>query len=137
PLGPIKIPARDVRVFYGEKQALFDVPLDLPDQTVTALIGPSGCGKSTFLRRMDRMDDSITGARATGRIEMGGGDINDRKVEPVLLRAQVGMVLQKPNPSPKTIYEIVAYGPKIHGLASSKAEMDEIVQKALKRAGLW
>ena len=137
PLGPIKIAARDVSVFYGDKQALFDVSLDIPDKTVTALIGPSGCGKSTFLRTMNRMNDTIPGTRVTGRIEMDGGDINDRRFDPVLLRAQVGMVFQKPNPFPKSIYENVAYGPKIHGLASSKGEMDEIVQKSLKRAGLW
>ncbi len=137
PLGPIKIAARDVCVFYGDKQALFDVSLDIPDKTVTALIGPSGCGKSTFLRTMNRMNDTIPGARVTGRIEMDGGDINDRKIDPALLRRQVGMVFQKPNPFPKSIYENVAYGPKIHGLASSKGEMDDIVQKALKRAGLW
>ncbi len=111
--------------------------LDIPDKTVTALIGPSGCGKSTFLRTMNRMNDTIPGTRVTGRIEMDGGDINDRRIDPVLLRAQVGMVFQKPNPFPKSIYENVAYGPKIHGLASSKGEMDEIVQKSLKRAGLW
>ena len=134
---PIKISARDVSVFYGEKQALFDVSLEIPDKTVTALIGPSGCGKSTFLRTLNRMNDTIPGARVAGRIEMDGQDINDRKIDPVLLRAQVGMVFQKPNPFPKSIYENVAYGPKIHGLASSKAEMDEIVEKALKRAGLW
>jgi phosphate transport system ATP-binding protein len=137
PLGPIKIAARDVSVFYGDKQALFGVSLDIPDKTVTALIGPSGCGKSTFLRTMNRMNDTIPGCRVTGEIEMDGGDINDRKIDPVLLRAQVGMVFQKPNPFPKTIYENVAYGPKIHGLASSKGELDDIVQKALKRAGLW
>jgi phosphate transport system ATP-binding protein len=137
PLGPIKIAARGVSVFYGDKQALFDVSLDIPDKTVTALIGPSGCGKSTFLRTMNRMNDTIPGCRVTGEIEMDGGDINDRKIDPVLLRAQVGMVFQKPNPFPKTIYENVAYGPKIHGLASSKGELDDIVQKALKRAGLW
>jgi phosphate transport system ATP-binding protein len=137
PLGPIKIAARGVSVFYGDKQALFDVSLDIPDKTVTALIGPSGCGKSTFLRTMNRMNDTIPGCRVTGEIEMDGGDINDRKIDPVLLRAQVGMVFQKPNPFPKTIYENVAYGPKIHGLATSKGELDDIVQKALKRAGLW
>ncbi len=136
-LAPTKISARDVSVFYGEKQALFDVSLEIPDKTVTALIGPSGCGKSTFLRTLNRMNDTIPGARVAGRIEMDGQDINDRKIDPVLLRAQVGMVFQKPNPFPKSIYENVAYGPKIHGLASSKAEMDEIVEKALKRAGLW
>ncbi|HCQ53893.1 MAG TPA: phosphate ABC transporter ATP-binding protein, partial [Brevundimonas diminuta] len=96
PLGPIKIAARDVCVFYGEKQALFDVSLEIPDKTVTALIGPSGCGKSTFLRTMNRMNDTIPGTRVTGRIDMDGADINDKKIDPVLLRAQVGMVFQKP-----------------------------------------
>ena len=104
---------------------------------MTALIGPSGCGKSTFLRTMNRMNDTIPGTRVTGRIDMDGADINDKKIDPVLLRAQVGMVFQKPNPFPKSIYENVAYGPKIHGLASTKGDMDEIVQKSLKRAGLW
>ena len=134
---PIKISAQDVRVFYGEKQALFDVSLDIPDKTVTALIGPSGCGKSTFLRTMNRMNDTVPGARVEGRIDMDGIDINDKKIDPVLLRAQVGMVFQKPNPFPKSIFENVAYGPKIHGLATSKSELEGIVEKALKRAGLW
>ena len=137
PVGPIKIAARDVSVFYEGKQALYDVSLDIPDKTVTALIGPSGCGKSTFLRTMNRMNDTIAGAKVTGRIAMDGEDINDRSIDPVLLRARVGMVFQRPNPFPKSIYENVAYGPKIHGLVSSKAEMDEVVEKALKRAGLW
>jgi phosphate transport system ATP-binding protein len=136
-IGPIKIAARDVSVFYGGKQALYDVSLDIPDKTVTALIGPSGCGKSTFLRTMNRMNDTIPGAAVTGRIEMDGEDVNARSVDPVLLRARVGMVFQKPNPFPKTIYENVAYGPRIHGLASSKAEMDVVVEASLKRAGLW
>jgi phosphate transport system ATP-binding protein len=136
-VGPIKIAARDVSVFYEGKQALYDVSLDIPDKTVTALIGPSGCGKSTFLRTMNRMNDTIAGAKVTGRIAMDGEDINDRSIDPVLLRARVGMVFQRPNPFPKSIYENVAYGPKIHGLVSSKAEMDEVVEKALKRAGLW
>jgi phosphate transport system ATP-binding protein len=134
---PIKISAKDVRVFYGEKQALFDVSLEIPDKTVTALIGPSGCGKSTFLRTMNRMNDTVPGARVEGRIDMDGIDINDKKIDPVLLRAQVGMVFQKPNPFPKSIFENVAYGPKIHGLATSKSELEGIVEKALKRAGLW
>ena len=134
---PHVLKAEQLSLFYGEKQALFGVSLDIPDKTVTALIGPSGCGKSTFLRTMNRMNDTIPGCRVTGEIVMDGGDINDRKIDPVLLRAQVGMVFQKPNPFPKTIYENVAYGPKIHGLASSKGELDDIVQKALKRAGLW
>ncbi|WP_295198578.1 phosphate ABC transporter ATP-binding protein PstB [uncultured Brevundimonas sp.] len=137
PVGSIKIAARDVSVFYEGKQALYDVSLDIPDKTVTALIGPSGCGKSTFLRTMNRMNDTIAGAKVTGRIAMDGEDINDRSIDPVLLRARVGMVFQRPNPFPKSIYENVAYGPKIHGLVSSKAEMDEVVEKALKRAGLW
>lgn len=137
PVGPIKIAARDVSVFYEGKQALYDVSLDIPDKTVTALIGPSGCGKSTFLRTMNRMNDTIAGAKVTGRIAMDGEDINERSIDPVLLRARVGMVFQRPNPFPKSIYENVAYGPKIHGLVSSKAEMDEVVEKALKRAGLW
>ena len=134
---PTKIMARDVSVFYGEKQALHEVSLDIPDKTVTALIGPSGCGKSTFLRTMNRMNDTIPGARVTGRIEMDGEDVNARSVDPVLLRARVGMVFQKPNPFPKTIYENVAYGPRIHGLADDKAQLDGIVEASLRRAGLW
>ena len=137
PSGPIKIAARDVSVFYDGKQALYDVSLDIPDKTVTALIGPSGCGKSTFLRTMNRMNDTISGAKVTGRIAMDDEDINDRSIDPVLLRARVGMVFQRPNPFPKSIYENVAYGPKIHGLVSSKSEMDGVVESALKRAGLW
>ena len=137
PGGPTKIAARDVSVFYGDKQALFDVSMDIADKTVTALIGPSGCGKSTFLRTMNRMNDTIPGARVSGRIEIDGEDVNARAVDPVLLRARVGMVFQKPNPFPKTIYENVAYGPRIHGLADGKAELDGIVEASLKRAGLW
>ncbi|MFN4041384.1 MAG: phosphate ABC transporter ATP-binding protein PstB [Brevundimonas sp.] len=137
PPGPVKIEARGVSVFYGDKQALFDVDLDMPDKAVTALIGPSGCGKSTFLRTMNRMNDTIAGAKVTGRITMDGEDVNARSVDPVLLRARVGMVFQKPNPFPKSIYENVAYGPKIHGLTSTKSELDDVVQGALKRAGLW
>jgi phosphate transport system ATP-binding protein len=136
-VGPTKIAARDVSVFYGEKQALYDVSLDIPDKTVTAFIGPSGCGKSTFLRTINRMNDTIQGARVTGSILMDGQDINAKSIDPVLLRAQVGMVFQKPNPFPKTIYENVAYGPKIHGMTTSKAELDGIVESSLKKAGLW
>ena len=132
-----KVAATDVRVFYGDKQALFDVSLDMPDRAVTALIGPSGCGKSTFLRCINRMNDTIPGARVEGKIVLDGDDINDRSVDPVLLRARVGMVVQKPNPFPKSIFENVAYGPRIHGLASTKAEMEEIVESSLRRAGLW
>jgi len=136
--GPaIKIRARDINVFYGPKQALFDVSLDMTEKSVTALIGPSGCGKSTFLRCINRMNDTIPGARVEGRIELDGEDVNDRGIDPVVLRARVGMVFQKPNPFPKTIYENVAYGPRIHGIASTKGELDAIVEKSLKRAGLW
>jgi phosphate ABC transporter, ATP-binding protein len=137
PLGPIKIRARDVSVHYGDKQALHDVSVDIPDKTVTAFIGPSGCGKSTFLRCLNRMNDTIPSARVTGRIEMDGQDVNSKSVDPVLLRAQVGMVFQKPNPFPKSIYENVAYGPRIHGLTTSKADLDGVVEKSLRRAGLW
>jgi len=133
----IKIRARDINVFYGAKQALFDVSLDVAEKSVTALIGPSGCGKSTFLRCINRMNDTIAGARVQGRIELDGEDVNDRGIDPVVLRARVGMVFQKPNPFPKTIYENVAYGPRIHGIATTKAELDAIVEKSLKRAGLW
>ena len=137
PAGPIKIRARDVNVFYGDKQALFDVSLDVPENSVTALIGPSGCGKSTFLRSINRMNDTIPGCKVTGRIELDGEDVNDRSIDPVVLRARVGMVFQKPNPFPKTIFENVAYGPRIHGIATGKAELEAIVESSLKRAGLW
>ena len=137
PAGAIKIRARDVNVFYGDKQALFDVSLDVPENSVTALIGPSGCGKSTFLRSINRMNDTIQGAKVTGRIELDGEDVNDRSIDPVVLRARVGMVFQKPNPFPKTIFENVAYGPRIHGIATGKAELEAIVESSLKRAGLW
>lgn len=132
-----KIRAREVNVFYGDKQALFDVSLDIPEKQVTALIGPSGCGKSTFLRCVNRMNDVIDICRVSGKISIGGQDIYDPAVDVVTLRAHVGMVFQKPNPFPKSIFENVAYGPRIHGLASSKGEMEEIVEKSLKRAGLW
>lgn len=133
----IKIKASGVNVWYGKKQALFDVDLDIPDRTVTALIGPSGCGKSTFLRTMNRMNDTIPEAHMGGKIMFGGKDIYHDKIDPVQLRAQVGMVFQKPNPFPKSIYDNVAYGPRIHGIASSKRELDEIVETSLKKAGLW
>jgi len=135
--GPVKLRARDVNVFYGDKQALFDVSLDVPERAVTALIGPSGCGKSTFLRCINRMNDTIPGARVSGVIELDGEDVNDRSLDPVLLRARVGMVFQKPNPFPKSIFENVAYGPRIHGLATSKSELEGVVETSLKRAGLW
>jgi len=132
-----KVRTKDVSVFYGDKQALFDVSLDMPEQSVTALIGPSGCGKSTFLRCMNRMNDTIEGCRVTGEVRIDGENINDRTIDPVLLRARVGMVFQKPNPFPKTIFENVAYGARIHGLATSKKEMEQIVESSLERAGLW
>jgi len=137
PQGRIKLCVRGVDVFYGDKQALFEVSLDVPDKAVTSLIGPSGCGKSTFLRCINRMNDTIPTARVTGRIELDGEDVNDRGIDPVLLRARVGMVFQKPNPFPKTIFENVAYGPRIHGIASGKRELAGIVETSLKRAGLW
>jgi phosphate transport system ATP-binding protein len=132
-----KIRARDINVYYGEKQALYDVAIDIPEKSVTSFIGPSGCGKSTFLRCMNRMNDTIPICRVTGSIEMDGEDVNDRSIDPVVLRARVGMVFQKPNPFPKTIYENVAYGPRIHGLATGKDELDAIVESSLRRAGLW
>lgn len=132
-----KISVRDVSVFYGEKQAVFDVNLDIAENQVIAMIGPSGCGKSTFLRCINRMNDTIETCRVTGRIEMEGTNICDRKMDVVPLRARVGMVFQKPNPFPKSIYENVIYGPKIHGLASRRSEMDEIVETSLRKAGLW
>lgn len=134
---PVKIKARDVNVYYGDKQALFDVSLDVPDRSVTSLIGPSGCGKSTFLRCLNRLNDTIDIARVTGRIELGGTDIYARNVDPVQLRARVGIVFQKPNPFPKSIFDNVAYGPRIHGLASSKTELEEIVVTSLEKAGLY
>jgi phosphate transport system ATP-binding protein len=133
----VKLQARDVCVFYGEAQALYNVTIDIRDKAVTAFIGPSGCGKSTFLRCLNRMNDFIDTARFTGRVEMDGRNIYDPAVDPVQLRAQVGMVFQKPNPFPKSIYENIAYGPRIHGLAESKADLDEIVTTSLEKAGLW
>jgi phosphate transport system ATP-binding protein len=134
---PAKVVAKDVNVYYGEKRALFDVSLDIPERTVTALIGPSGCGKSTFLRCINRMNDTIEGARVGGTIKLDDQDIYDPSLDVVELRARIGMVFQKPNPFPKSIYDNVAYGPRIHGLSRSKAELDEIVHSSLRRAGLW
>jgi phosphate transport system ATP-binding protein len=133
----IKMAARDVNVYYGEKQALFDVNLDILDRSVTALIGPSGCGKSTFLRCLDRMNDVIEGCRVTGSITLDGQDVYAPQVDPVQLRARVGMVFQKPNPFPKSIFENVAYGPRIHGLIKTKADAEEIVVNSLTKAGLF
>jgi phosphate transport system ATP-binding protein len=132
-----KMRADRVSVFYGDKQALKDVSIEVHDDRVTAFIGPSGCGKSTFLRCLNRMNDTIAGARVTGQIALDGHDINAPDMDVVQLRARVGMVFQKPNPFPKSIYENVAYGPRIHGLADGKSEMDAIVEKSLRRAGLW
>jgi phosphate transport system ATP-binding protein len=132
----VKIKSRGVSVFYGDKQALFDVDLDVLQHEVTALIGPSGCGKSTFIRCLNRMNDTIDIARVTGRIELDGRDIYDPDLDVVELRARVGMVFQKPNPFPKSIFENVAYGPRIHGLARGKAELRDTVMRSLERAGL-
>ncbi|MGV3554088.1 MAG: phosphate ABC transporter ATP-binding protein PstB [Croceibacterium sp.] len=128
---------RDVSIFYGDKKAIDDVSIDIQTEFVTAFIGPSGCGKSTFLRSLNRMNDTIASARVEGRIELDGEDIYASGMDVVQLRARVGMVFQKPNPFPKTIYENIAYGPRIHGLAEGKAELDAIVEKSLRRAGLW
>jgi len=132
-----KITARGVQVYYGTNHALKDVDVDILDKTVTAFIGPSGCGKSTFLRCLNRMNDTVASARVEGEILLEGENIYDPKVDPVQLRAKVGMVFQKPNPFPKSIYDNVAYGPKIHGLTRNKAELDEIVEKSLRRAAIW
>ena len=128
---------RDVQVFYGDKQAIRNVSIDVARKEVLAMIGPSGCGKTTFLRCLNRMNDTIPGARVEGRIELDGHDIHDKRRDVVQLRARVGMVFQKPNPFPKSIYENVAYGPRIHGLAGDRVELDEIVNTSLRRAGLW
>ncbi|AZN96587.1 phosphate ABC transporter ATP-binding protein [Mesorhizobium sp. M9A.F.Ca.ET.002.03.1.2] len=133
----IKMKGEKVSVHYGEKRALFDVDLDVRENQVTALIGPSGCGKSTFLRCLNRMNDTIDIARVSGKITLDSEDIYDPKIDVVELRARVGMVFQKPNPFPKSIYENVAYGPRIHGLARGKAELDGIVESSLKKAGLF
>lgn len=132
-----KVSGRDVNVFYGDKQALFDVSIDIPHKAVTAFIGPSGCGKTTFLRCINRMNDLIDKCRVTGNLSIDGHNVYASNVDPVVLRARVGMVFQKPNPFPKSIYENVAYGPRIHGMTKSKADMDQLVEKSLRRAGLW
>ena len=132
-----KIKAENVNVYYGSKQALFDVSIDIAEKEVTALIGPSGCGKSTFLRCLNRMNDVIDICRVEGSIKMDDLELNSRQLDVVRLRENVGMVFQKPNPFPKTIYENVAYGPTIHGIAQSKEEMDQIVETSLKKAALW
>jgi phosphate transport system ATP-binding protein len=133
----VKIAARHVSVFYGAIQALDDVSLDIDTDQVTALIGPSGCGKSTLLRTFNRMTDTVPGARVEGEVSLDGRDIHARGMDVVELRARVGMVFQKPNPFPKSVYDNVAYGPRIHGLARGKGELDAVVETSLRRAGLW
>jgi phosphate transport system ATP-binding protein len=132
-----KMAARDVSVYYGDKLAIDSVSIDIPQKYVTAFIGPSGCGKSTFLRSLNRMNDTIASARVEGTIELDGEDIYKSGMDVVQLRARVGMVFQKPNPFPKSIYDNIAYGPKIHGFAEDKADLDAIVERSLVRAGLW
>ena len=132
-----KMRADKVSVFYSDKQAIDNVSIDIPTGYVTAFIGPSGCGKSTFLRALNRMNDTIPTARVEGTIELDGEDIYRSAMDVVQLRARVGMVFQKPNPFPKSIYDNIAYGPRIHGLAETKKELDEVVEQSLTRAGLW
>ncbi|MDQ2066546.1 phosphate ABC transporter ATP-binding protein PstB [Xinfangfangia sp. CPCC 101601] len=132
-----RITASGVQVYYDTNHALKDVSVNILDRTTTAFIGPSGCGKSTFLRCLNRMNDTVASARVEGKILLDGQDIYDKRVDPVQLRARIGMVFQKPNPFPKSIYDNVAYGPRIHGLARNKAELDEIVETSLRRAALW
>ena len=133
----VKISARDVQVYYDETHAIKNVNVEIRDNTVTAFIGPSGCGKSTFLRSINRMNDTISTCRVEGEILIDGQNIYHNEVDPVQLRAKVGMVFQKPNPFPKSIYDNVAYGPRIHGLSVSKSDLDDIIEMALRRAALW
>ena len=132
-----RMQCRSVDVYYGDKQAIRDVSLDIAKHEVVSMIGPSGCGKSTFLRCLNRMNDTIPGCRVTGSIKLDSADIYDKKQDVVPLRAQVGMVFQKPNPFPKSIYENIAYGPRIHGITNNKTELDELVETSLRKAGLW
>ena len=132
-----KIEIKNLNVFYGNDQAVFDINLDIESKKVTSLIGPSGCGKSTFLRCINRMNDTIENCSVTGEVLISGQNINQKSIDLVMLRATVGMVFQKPNPFPKTIYENVAYGPKIHGICESKKEVNFVVEDSLKKAGLW
>ncbi len=132
-----KMAARDVSVYYGTKMAIDNVSIDIATEHVTSFIGPSGCGKSTFLRALNRMNDTIASCRVEGEITLDGEDIHTSGMDVVQLRARVGMVFQKPNPFPKSIYENVAYGPKIHGLTANKSDLDSVVEKSLRRAGLW
>lgn len=132
-----RMTTRNVNVFYADQQAIFDVSLDIGTNEVISMIGPSGCGKSTFIRCLNRMNDTIESCRVTGEIELDNKNIYGKKQDVVQLRARVGMVFQKPNPFPKSVYDNVAYGPRIHGLASNKMELEEIVVNSLRRAGLW
>ena len=132
-----KLVARSVSVYYGGKQALFDIDLDIMSREVTALIGPSGCGKSTFLRCFNRMNDLIDDCRSTGNMLLDGSDIAGPDVDVVQLRMRIGMVFQKPNPFPKSVYDNVAYGPRLHGMAPTRGDLDEIVETSLRRAGIW
>ena len=132
-----KMRAEAVSVFYGDKKAIDEVSIDIPTEYVTAFIGPSGCGKSTFLRTLNRMNDTIPTARVEGSIQLDGEDIYASGMDVVQLRARVGMVFQKPNPFPKSIYDNIAYGPRIHGIFEQKSDLDEIVENSLRRAGLW
>ncbi|HAD08897.1 MAG TPA: phosphate ABC transporter ATP-binding protein [Porticoccaceae bacterium] len=132
-----KIQSRSIDIFYGDKQAIFDVSIDIGKHEVLAMIGPSGCGKSTFLRSLNRMNDTIETCRMRGSLKLDDQDIYDAKMDVVALRARVGMVFQKPNPFPKSIYDNIAYGPKIHGMVSRRVEMDEVVETSLRKAGLW
>ncbi len=133
----LRMQANGLSVFYGKKQALFSIDMDVHKNNVTALIGPSGCGKSTFLRCLNRMNDTVEGCHISGKVTLDNNNIYDSNIDPVVLRSKVGMVFQKPNPFPKSIYDNVAYGPRIHGLTSHKEELDAIVEKSLTRAGLW
>ncbi|MEH6476333.1 MAG: phosphate ABC transporter ATP-binding protein PstB [Sneathiella sp.] len=133
----IKISARNINVYYGDSHALKDVSLEIPARQVTALIGPSGCGKSTFLRCMNRLNDLIDGCRVTGKINLDGENVYDTCLDPVILRARVGMVFQKANPFPKSIYDNVAYGPRIHNIAPNKSALDDIIEDSLMQAGLF
>ena len=136
-MNKVKISAKNIDVFYGDKQALFDVSMDMYEKEVTALIGPSGCGKSTFLRCINRMNDVIDICSVKGNVSIDGHDIYDKSIRVESLRENVGMVFQKPNPFPKSIYENIAYGPRIHGMANSKTDIDEIVENSLQKAALF
>ena len=136
-VGDPRMTCTDVNVYYGDKHAIKHVSLDIAQNQVVAMIGPSGCGKSTFLRCLNRMNDTIDICRVTGEIKLDDQDIYDKRLDVVPLRAQVGMVFQEPNPFPKSIYDNIAYGPRIHGLASNRTELDEIVENSLTKAGLW